>query len=215
MNMSIRSTRGRVCASLLLLLLPSVNLLAADTAMPPRLERFFADLVSLEANFEQEQVDAQTGERRQASGIFVLVRPGKFRWDYLDPYKQLILADGEKIWIYDPDLEQVIVKQARQALGDMPAQLLSSTQPLNESFDIFQLEDVDGMTWFRLEPVAKDSTVEAITLGFDRDHLRVMELNDAFGQQTRIQFLNVKRNPAINPARLTFVPPPGVDVVGE
>lgn len=213
--MSILSPRGRVGAYLLLLWLPCAGALAAGTTMPPRLERFFANLTSLEANFEQEQVDAQSGERRQASGTFVLVRPGKFRWDYLDPYEQLILADGDKIWIYDPDLEQVIVKQAKQALGDMPAQLLSSMQPLNESFDIFQLEDVDGMTWFKLEPIARDSTVEAVRLGFDRDHLRVMELNDAFGQQTRIRFLNVKRNPAINPARLTFVPPPGVDVVGE
>ncbi len=215
MNTSIQSTRGRVSACLLFLLLPCATVPAADTAMPPRLERYFADLVTIEANFEQEQIDAQTGERRQASGTFLLSRPGKFRWDYLDPYKQLILADGDKIWIYDPDLEQVIVKQAKQALGDMPAQLLSSTQPLNESFDIFQLEDADGLTWFKLEPIAKDSTVEAIRLGFDRDHLRAMELTDAFGQETRIRFLNVKRNPVINPSRLKFVPPPGVDLVGE
>lgn len=197
------------------LLLPAGPIIAADTPMPPRLDRFFADLKTIEANFEQEQIDAQTGEKRAASGTFLLSRPGKFRWDYLKPYQQMILADGDKIWIYDPDLEQVIVKQAKQALGDMPAQLLSSTQPLNQSFDIFVLGDEDGMSWFRLEPIDEDSTVEVIRLGFDRDHLRVMELSDAFGQETRIRFYNVKRNPVIQAARLTFQPPPGVDVVGE
>lgn len=214
MNIFVRTLRTLVCACVVFSL-SAAAMAAADTPMPPRLERFFAGLVTIEANFEQEQIDAQTGERRTASGTFLLSRPGKFRWDYVKPYRQLIIADGSKIWVYDPDLEQVIVKQAEQALGDMPAQLLSTVQPLSDAFDIAQLDDEDGMSWFSLTPIKPDGTIEAVRLGFDRDHLRAMQLTDAFGQQTTIRFYNVKRNPAIDASRLTFQPPPGVDIVGE
>jgi outer membrane lipoprotein carrier protein len=178
-------------------------------------DRFFAEVISLSADFEQRQMGEQGGGERVSSGTFLLLRPGRFRWDYTKPYEQLIVGDGEKIWVYDPDLEQVIVKRAEQALGDTPAQLLSSTRPLHESFNITKLDDSQGLVWFGLEPKAPSSNVTFIRLGFDGEELRLMELTDGFGQLTRIRFTNVQRNPALDPSVFRFTPPPGVDVVGE
>lgn len=148
-------------------------------------------------------------------------RPGKFRWDYQTPYKQLILADGQRLWIYDPDLDQVVVKPLEAALGDTPALLLSGKglsgkQSLEQQFNIIEsLEAQDGLYWVTLKPTARDSSFQEVRLGFDEKHLRRMELVDGFGQQTLLEFFDMQTNVEVPPDSFRFDPPKGVDIVGK
>jgi outer membrane lipoprotein carrier protein len=180
-----------------------------------RLREFFDDLQSLKADFTQTVLDARSTLLQDASGKFALLRPGRFRWDYQTPYKQLIVSDGKRIQIYDPDLEQVTVKMLDQTIGNMPALLLSNEQPLGDSFNITELGMQDGLEWLELIPKQGDTSFEKIRLAFDEHTLHAMELFDSFGQTTRLVFSNVQRNPAINPQIFQFTPPPDVDVVGD
>jgi outer membrane lipoprotein carrier protein len=140
------------------------------------------------------------------------LRPGKFRWDYAEPYQQQIVADGSKIWIYDADLEQVTVKKADAQLGNTPGQLLSTDKPLEESFVIEQMETKRGIDWVRLTPRDNDVNFTEIQIGFDKKNLREMQLVDNLGQTTRLVFSNVKRNVAIDKNKFVFSAPQGVDV---
>jgi len=145
-------------------------------------------------------------------------RPGHFRWDYEKPYLQQIIADGQKLWIFDIDLDQVIVKSLKQALGNTPAVLLSGSADLSDQFSItdYQNEqaDKDKLDWVELRPKDEDASFQLLRLGFAND-LQQMVLLDAFGQETRIQFKQLQRNPHIDPKLFQFEPPPGVDVLSE
>ena len=145
----------------------------------------------------------------------MMQRPGKFRWDYLEPYKQLIVSDGSKIWIYDTELEQVTVKPIESGLSDTPALLLSGDKPLDQAFVITDLGENGGLEWVELMPKVSDTSFERVRLGFGKDDLQGMELVDNFGQTTRLDFTNLKRNPAVEQSLFAFTPPPGVDVIGE
>ncbi|HHM05047.1 MAG TPA: outer membrane lipoprotein chaperone LolA [Gammaproteobacteria bacterium] len=188
---------------------------AAQASGPERLADFFDGLTTLRAEFRQTVQDVRLNVNEQASGTVMIQRPGRFRWDYREPYEQLIVADGEKIWMYDVDLEQITVKPLDDTLGDTPAQLLSTTRPLEESFTVFDDGQADGLEWARLLPKSKDGNFQQVRLGFDGQTLRRMELQDSFNQTTRLDFSAVERNPPLDPAAFRFVPPPGVDVVGE
>ena len=180
-----------------------------------RLERFFDHLAGLKADFEQTVVDAHSVTIQNASGTLRILRPGKFRWDYHTPYEQVIVSDGKKISIYDPDLDQVTVKLLDQTIGNMPALLLSDDQPLQNSFNITESGARDELEWLELDPRTEDTSFDKIRLAFNKRTLQTMELVDSFGQTTQLVFTHVQRNPAINPDTFHFIPPPGVDVVGD
>jgi outer membrane lipoprotein carrier protein len=180
-----------------------------------RLQHFFDHLNGLKADFTQTVIDAHSVTIQNASGTLELLRPGRFRWDYAKPYQQLIVADGKKISIYDPDLDQVTVKLQDQTIGNMPALLLSNNQPLEDSFNITDLGEKDGLAWLELDPKARDTSFEKIRLAFNDRTLHTMELVDSFGQTTQLVFSNLQRNPDIDPAIFHFTPPPGVDVIGD
>lgn len=180
-----------------------------------RLQRFFIEVKSLRADFEQTVTDAKGKVIQEAKGTFALQRPGKFRWDYRAPYQQIIVADGRKIWVYDADLEQVTVKPLGAALGGTPAQLLSGTRPLEQDFIISSLPPRDGLEWVELVSKAKEKEFERVRLGFDQRDLRMMEITDSFGQNTQLKFSSLQRNPVIDAKTFVFVPPKGVDVVSD
>jgi chaperone LolA len=143
-------------------------------------------------------------------------RPGKFRWDYLSPYEQVIVADGKKLWVYDKDLEQVTVNQLDAAIGNTPALLLSGDESLELSFRIVELDKkTAGLDWVELFPKEAQSSFTSMRLAFSAHHLEYMELIDSFGQTTQIKFSNTKNNPDINANLFNFTPPKGVDVIGE
>lgn len=180
-----------------------------------QLAAFNDKMQTFEAAFTQELQDAKGKVTQSSSGKVYLQRPGRFRWNYLAPFKQEIVADGAKIWIYDADLEQVTVKRMNGALAETPAMLLIGKKPLDAMFEIRAHAEQGGLAWVKLLPKTKDSGFEQLLLGFDTQDLRAMELIDSFGQTTRIRFEGVVMNKPLASALFNFTPPAGVDVVGE
>lgn len=198
------------CLLLLLMPQPSIAGVAAD-----RLNAFFNDVSSVRASFTQQVLDPQDKALQQTSGTMLLLRPGRFRWDYTKPYQQLIIGNGEKVWLYDVDLEQVTVKKMDATLGSTPALLLSSDANIEDNFLVRELGVEHELAWVELTPKNKEGGFEKLVLGFDEHNLKHMELQDSFGQLTRLSFTNIERNPELDPAQFDFVPPQGVDVIGE
>lgn len=180
-----------------------------------RLHAFFNEVHSLRGDFSQTTFDQHNHVSQHAQGTFAIQRPGKFHWDYSSPYHQLIVANSKKVWLYDAELEQVTVKKLDEAVGNTPAQLLSSGDSLEKSFTIRELGAIDKLEWVELTPREKDSSFEHIRLGFDRHKLRIMELQDNFGHTTRLEFSHLQLNSRLDPSLFKFTPPPGVDVVGD
>src|SRR3569832_1724244 len=177
-----------------------------------RLDAFYKEVQSLRGEFTQTVLDPRMKVGEEAQGTLALQRPGKFRWDYKTPYHQLIVADGNKVWIYDIELEQVTVKRLDEAVGNTPAQLLSSGESLEKNFNITEEGKSGEFEWVELTPKQKDSSFEKVRLGFDQRDLRTMELKDNFGQTTRLQFSHLERNPKLVPSRIDIKPRPGADV---
>ncbi|GMR08183.1 MAG: outer membrane lipoprotein chaperone LolA [Gammaproteobacteria bacterium] len=184
----------------------------AGTGMD-RLEKFFREVQTVTADFTQTVKDAENVTLQETSGKMIIRRPNRFRWDYLLPYQQLIVSDGNKVWLYDMDLEQVTVQSAEKALKNSPAMLLSGNRPLEESFVINELGAKDGREWVELLPRAKDSTFQRMLLAFDKNNLEIMELEDSFGQTTRLQFSAIRRNINVANQVFQFTPPKGVDII--
>jgi len=182
-----------------------------------RLLSFFKEVQSMQAQFTQTVKAKGFEDKDTSKGLFRLMRPGKFRWDYDQPYKQEIIADGNKLWIYDMDMDQVIVKPLDLVLGQTPAVLLSGNASLTDRFDIEDMPDRHDLdlVWVLLRPKDKDTSYEKLMLGFAKEDIKAMELVDNFGQVTFLQFSNLQRNPKIDPSVFEFHPPPGVDVIGD
>jgi outer membrane lipoprotein carrier protein len=180
-----------------------------------RLDEFFAGLESLSADFTQLVLDEDRRVLQQSQGTLLLARPSRFRWDFVSPYRQEIVADGDRLWVYDVELAQVTVRPLEEALAGTPALLLSGNGPPSESFEVTPLGAVGELEWLELRPMEGDVQVESIRVALGPEGIDVMEVTDAFEQITSIRFTNVRRNPPIEPGRFEFAPPPGVDVIGD
>lgn len=179
-----------------------------------QLEQFVARTRQATGSFEQT-VTASSGRRPQVStGQFVFMRPGKFRWEYQRPYPQLLVSDGERLWSFDEDLNQVTTRVLGDALGNTPAAVLTGEGALERDFDLADAGFVDGLHWILAIPRQPESSFEAMRLGFAEGMLRKMELNDNFGQTTVITFTEFDAETDIDPGLFRFVPPPGADVIG-
>lgn len=204
------------CATLWLLLgwliLPSLAL--AESAID-KLNAFVLDVSQLEADFQQTVIDTDGQIVEEAAGQFLLSRPGKFRWDYDTPFPQQIVADGERIWFYDVELEQITVKLQDDALAETPAGLLSGNVLPEAEYHIRELGSEDGLQWVRLMPKADDNNYQTVALAFDANGIREMLMVDSFDQRTRLVFSNIKINPDLPASRFQFKAPPGIDVVGD
>jgi len=180
-----------------------------------RFKSFLRDTKSARADFEQ-QVYGREGKVTQASkGSFVFQRPGRFRWTYERPLDQLIVGDGERVWIYDRDLNQVTVRKISKALGSTPAALLAGSGDIEKAFELSDAGSRDGLEWLEAKPRDADAGFERIRMGFGQAGLAAMELTDNFGQTTRLRFSNLRRNPKVDAAEFRFEPPKGADVLGE
>jgi len=199
---------------LAVLLLLGFPTFAAAASAETQLREFLSTTMTLRAEFTQQRVVGAGG--RPASGRLLLSRPGRFRWDYREPYSQLILADGERLWIYDPDLEQVIVKAQDDALGSSPARLLSGEIELDRHFTTVDLGLRDGLSWVELRPSgADDGEFNTVRLGFASGTLKAMQMLDNLGTATDIYFSEIEINIDLDSSLFSFTPPPGVDVLGE
>jgi outer membrane lipoprotein carrier protein len=180
-----------------------------------KLKAFVSGTQTMRAGFEQSVVDKNGKKLQAASGTMQFSRPGKFRWEYVKPYKQQIVGDGVKLWIFDPDLNQVTVKKLGDSLGDSPAALLAGNNDLDKYYTLTDAGKLDNVEWLDAVPKNKDTTFERVRMGFSGDALTVMELKDNFGQTTLIRFSSTEKNPKLAGETFKFVPPKGADVVGE
>jgi outer membrane lipoprotein carrier protein len=151
----------------------------------------------------------------ESTGAFLFSRPGKFRWIYLKPFEQLIVGDGEKVWVYDKDLEQVTVKKLGDALGNSPAALLAGDNDVDRAYTLKPQPAKGGLEWLEAVPKDPDSTFEKMRLGFRKSNPETIELHDRLGQITTIRFTKFVRNPKLAADTFRFTPPAGADVVGD
>lgn len=180
-----------------------------------RVETFLQGLAGLQAQFKQTLTDGSGQSLEESSGTLAISRPDRFRWDYREPYQQVIVADGARIWIYDSDLEQVTVRKLDETLAGTPAMLLSGRSNLADNFSVTQASREGSVEWIRMEPRRDDTDFKWVRLGFEGTVLKYMQLADKLGQTTSLEFSKVERNPPLDPSRFTFTVPPGADVIGD
>ncbi|MBC8026160.1 MAG: outer membrane lipoprotein chaperone LolA [Steroidobacteraceae bacterium] len=181
------------------------------------LDTYLAQLKTLRASFEQSVTDGRGETVQRATGKFVILRPGRFRWEVLQDgatSAQLMVADGKNLWFYDADLEQVSVKSASAALPATPASLLSGDEDIRELFRVSSGGKRDGFDWVVVTPKGADADFREARLGFGNGELKGMVLKDKLGQTVRLQFLSSKRNAPVSESEVTFAPPAGADVIG-
>ena len=188
---------------------------AAGAAASP-IAAFTDGLEGLRGRFVQRVFDARGNQREESSGSIALAAPRQFRWEYEQPFPQLIVADGDHVWIYDPDLEQVTVKVQSHEEQQSPLAVLIDPGQLERQFEVANAGTEDGLEWVELTPRTEDDAgVQQARLGFRGELLVRMHLEDALGQQTVIEFSDWRRNPGFAADTFSFKVPAGVDVVGE
>lgn len=176
---------------------------------------FSSSMVSFSADFTQTVYDSDSVALQESVGRVELLRPGRFRWTYTEPSKQVIVADGVSLWVYDEDIKQVTVQPQTATLGSAPIGLLSGEKTIESEFIVTELGEEKGLKWFELEPLVKDTDFNAIYIALDGSGINAMELRDNFDQATQIKFTNFKKNATIDSTQFSFTPPDGADVVGE
>jgi outer membrane lipoprotein carrier protein len=196
-------------------------LVALAAAMPAHagavaaLREFLSQTKTARGEFTQQVTRGAAQAAPPSSGTFFFERPGKFRWTYAKPYEQVLVADGERLYLYDKDLNQVTVKKVTAALPASPASILFGGTDFERDFVVSDAGTRDGVEWLQAVPRAKDSQFERIEIGF-RDRVPVaMVLADSFGQVSRLVFSSFERNATLDPQLFRFVPPPGADVLEE
>lgn len=179
------------------------------------IDDFLNNVATMSGRFEQQLIDADSIVVEESSGTLDIRRPGRFRWSYVDPYQQVLVADGLNIWSYDVDLEQVTVKAQAAALGGTPAILLGGSSEVLNDFDYIGSFADRGTVWVRLRPKDTDSGFNRVEFGFTDGNLTRMLFADNLEQTTLIALFDVTFNEPIDDQRFAFEPPPGADVVGE
>jgi outer membrane lipoprotein carrier protein len=195
-----------------------VPLSAAETITDSHqiLNDFLKDTKTLHANFHQELLDEKGQLLEKSEGEMFVQRPGKFRWDYQKPYKQLIVADGATVWVHDIDLEQVSKKPMNKTLGKTPAILLSSHTNVEEEFFVNALPaPAPDVTLLELRPKDAQAQFETIRVSLKNNELISFELLDNLGQKTKMSFSQIEHNLKLASNLFIFVPPAGVDVIEE
>ncbi|HRG16266.1 MAG TPA: outer membrane lipoprotein chaperone LolA [Pseudomonadota bacterium] len=195
------------------LLLLSNAVLAADART--RLEAFANGLNALSGQFTQTTSDANGSVQEESQGTLALAAPRQFRWQYQDPFPQLIVADGNDVWIHDEDLEQVTVRNQSTEESQSPLTVLVDLSQLDRDYVVQNLKDRDGLSWLGLTSRAKEPPFKRVEIGFDGNGPKRMLLEDLLGNRTEWTFSNWQRNPKLAADTFRFTPPAGVDVIGE
>jgi outer membrane lipoprotein carrier protein len=167
------------------------------------------------ARFEQQVLDRAGKVVETAAGTFVFARPGKFRWSYEKPHKQVLVGDGTRLWIHDPDLNQVTVKRMDRAISSTPAALLAGRDDITALFTLRDGGTAEGLAWVEATPKEKDTGFDRVRLGLQGRTLAAMELHDQLGGRTRLRFSELKANASVPADAFTFTPPKGADVLED
>ena len=180
-----------------------------------RLDRFFEKVTTFKASFIQVVLDENLLALEETSGLLWIARPGRFRWDYESVHPQTIVADGEVLWLYDVELEQVTRRAQESAIGQTPAVLLSGGQQYRKDYNVTILGRQGAVNWISLVPKFSDGSFAEIQLGFEGETLRLIQLLDELNQITRVTLANVVENEPIPDSVFRFIPPTGVDVISD
>jgi len=212
-NRGTASRSGSVWLTGLWIILPVLLLgVPAPAATgPERLKDYLKGLRSLTADFRQFTLSSDGDRVVESRGTLYLRRPGKFRWEYEHPIKQIIVADGKRVWLHDLELNQVAHQSQRKALGGTPAQLLATEGPVDRHFKVIPWDAGDEREWTELRPKAKDTQVVKIRIGFVGKRLDTLLMEDRFGQLTHFVFTGTKRNPRLDKDLFRFDAPAVVD----
>lgn len=185
------------------------------------LESFLREVKSAQASFTQvvtspRREGESVARSKTSSGRFEFQRPGRFRFDYTRPFEQTIVADGQTLWLYDADLNQVTARKQQDALGSTPAALIASgtdIKALSEAFELKAAPARDGVEWVDARPRAKDGQLQSVRIGLRQGQLSALEIVDSLGQRSVLSFAQWQGNVAIKPERFRFQPPAGADVL--
>ncbi|HET9578710.1 MAG TPA: outer membrane lipoprotein chaperone LolA [Usitatibacter sp.] len=176
---------------------------------------FNSSTKSATGRFEQQVFDRGGKAIENASGTFTFARPGKFRWTYEKPHKQVLVADGQKLYIHDPDLNQVTVKRMDAAISSTPAALLAGREDITALFTLRDAGSADGLNWVEATPKSQDTGFDRVRLGLKGKALAAMELYDQLGGHTMLRFTDFKANAPVSPDQFRFTPPKGADVIED
>jgi len=178
------------------------------------LREFVRDVKSGRAAFTQTVTSPDGKKTKTSSGRFEFLRPDRFRFVYTRPFEQTIVGDGRKVWMHDPDLNQVSSRSMDRALGATPAALLAGGS-LERDFDLAALPVRDGLQWAEARPKARDGPFQSVKVGFRGKELAAVEIVDSFGQRSRLDFSQMQPNPAFAPDAFRFVPPAGAELIEQ
>ena len=198
-----------------------VSVLAMSLASVPAradavdtLRDFIRDVKSGRAQFTQTVTSPDGAKKKTSSGSFEFSRPNRFRFAYVKPFEQLIVADGQKVWIYDADLNQASSRKFSSALGATPAALLAGGS-LDKDFDLAPQPDKDGLAWVQATPKVKEGSFKSVRVGFRGKELAAVEIIDAFDQRSLLQFSQFVAASSLSPDAFRFTPPVGADVIEQ
>jgi outer membrane lipoprotein carrier protein len=178
------------------------------------LKSFVREVKTGRSDFTQVVTSPDGAKKKTSSGTFEFARPNRFRFAYVKPFQQLIVADGQKVWIHDADLNQVSARKLTSALGATPAALLAGGS-LEKDFDLADLPAKDGLEWAQATPKAKDGAFQAVRIGFRGKDLAAVEIVDSFGQRSLLTFTQFEPNVALLEGSFRFTPPAGADVIEQ
>jgi len=188
--------------------------MAAHADSVDTLREFVRDVKTGKAAFTQTVTSPDGAKKKSSSGTFEFARPNRFRFVYAKPFEQQIVADGQKVWIYDADLNQVSARKITQALGQTPAALLAGGS-MEKDFDLANQPSKDGLDWVLATPKTKDGPFQSVRVGFKAKDLAAIEITDSFGQRSLLQFSQMAPNVAIPAETFKFVVPKGADVIEQ
>lgn len=187
---------------------------AAQADAVDTLREFVRDVKSARAQFTQTVSSPDGLKKKTSSGSFAFQRPDRFRFAYEKPYQQLIVGDGQKVWLYDADLNQVTVRPAEKAIGGTPAALLAGGG-LERDFNLKAQPAADGLDWVQATPKVAEGTVKQLRVGFKGRELAALEITDSFGQRSLLQFSGVQQGGALPPETFRFEPPKGAELLSQ
>ncbi len=188
----------------------------AQASALEQFKTFVSGTKSARGEFTQQQVRATPGKVAPVStGTFVFARPGKFVWTYQKPYEQLLQADGDMLYVFDKDLNQVTTRKLGNALGSSPAAILFGSNDLEKNFTLSEAGTHDGLEWLDAKPKNTDTSFQQISIGLKNGVPEAMDLKDAFGQTSKLRFTNFQRNPTLAANFFKFEVPKGADVSAQ
>lgn len=195
------------------------SIASAGAAVPAKayaeFQTFIRTTRSAQGRFRQQVLHSSGRVIETTEGNFAFSRPGRFRWEVKKPYEQLLVADGERLYFFDRDLNQVTIRKLGDAIASTPAAILFGNESIERDFVFTEAGLHEGLLWLEAAPRNRDSGVERMAIGLRGGFPEAMHVVDAFGRTSRFTFEAVERNSAIDATLFGFRVPAGADVIRQ